>query len=212
MPVINIEIKNKIALNPANAEYICGNADFLIDFAFDAEWDAYVTKTARFVWNSGYQDIVFQGNQCEVPVISNTATILCGVFAGDLHTTTPALIRAQKSILCGNSPPAAPAPDVYAQMVALFNAGLDESRVNANRAETAKTAAEDSAKNAAASQEKAAGYTSHPPIHGDNGNWLLWNGTEYEDSGKPYTFTEKDKQDVMDEVISHFINVSEVGL
>lgn len=30
-------------------------------------------------------------------------------------------------------------------------------------------------------------YTAHPPIHGDNGNWWLWDGEAYADSGKPYT-------------------------
>lgn len=121
MSNIKITVKNKIATNPESTEYICGNSDFVIDFDFDAEWDAYETKTARFIYGGGYQDIIFQGSQCAVPVISNTNTILCGVYAGDLHTTTPALIRARKGILCGNSAPADPAPDVYAQMMELIN-------------------------------------------------------------------------------------------
>lgn len=121
MPNIKITVKNKIALSAGSTEYICGNSDFVIDFDFDAEWDAYETKTARFIYGGSYQDMIFQGSQCAVPVISNTNTILCGVYAGDLHTTTPALIRARKGILCGNSAPADPAPDVYAQMMELIN-------------------------------------------------------------------------------------------
>lgn len=35
--------------------------------------------------------------------------------------------------------------------------------------------------------KEAEGYTAHPPIHGDNGNWWLWDGEAYADSGKPYT-------------------------
>ena len=48
---------------------------------------------------------------------------------------------------------------------------------------------------------EAEGYTSHPPIHGDNGNWWLWNGEAYADSGEPYkgekgdTGTKGDKGD-----------------
>lgn len=141
MPTINIDIKNKIA-TADETEYICGNDDFIVAFAFDAEWDEHPTKTARFVWDKGYQDIVFQGSQCEVPVISNTGTILCGVFTGNLKTTTPAMIRAKKSILCGNPPPAEATPTVFEQMLTLFNAGLDESRANVAAAEAyAKEAA-----------------------------------------------------------------------
>lgn len=129
MPIINIAVRKKIAKNVDEIEYICGNSDFLIDFDFDAEWDAYETKTARFIYGTAYQDIVFQGNQCKVPVMSNTNTILCGVFAGDLKTTTPALIKAQKSILCGSGSPAAPAEDVYAQIMEMLNSIV--SRVEA---------------------------------------------------------------------------------
>lgn len=133
MSNIKITVKNKIATNPESTEYICGNSDFVIDFDFDAEWDAYETKTARFIYGGGYQDIIFQGSQCAVPVISNTNTILCGVYAGDLHTTTPALIRARKGILCGNSAPADPPPDVYAQMMEILNKLSSDNPVDAVR-------------------------------------------------------------------------------
>ena len=138
MPTINIDIKNKIA-TADDTEYICGNDDFIVAFNFDAEWDEHTTKTARFVWDKGHQDIVFQGSQCEVPVISNTSAILCGVFTGNLKTTTPALIRARKSILCGNPPPAEATPTVFEQMLTLFNAGLNEIRKAAGETVAGKT-------------------------------------------------------------------------
>jgi len=31
----------------------------------------------------------------------------------------------------------------------------------------------------------AQGYTSHPPVIGENGNWMEWNGEAYVDTGKP---------------------------
>lgn len=157
MPNINIAIRNKIARNLDETEYICGNSGFLIDFDFDAEWDEYEGKTARFVWNGGYQDIVFIGKWCEMPVISNTNTILCGVFAGDLCTTTPAVIRAKKSILCGNPAPAEAQPDVFEQMLTLFNNGLEETVQNANASEAAATRAETAQKNAESAVKNAAG-------------------------------------------------------
>lgn len=121
MPNINIVVRKKVATNVDDTEYICGNSDFLIDFDFDAEWDAFDFKTARFISGSTYKDVVFQGKQCKMPVHANTNTILCGVFAGDLHTTTPAVVKSRKSILCGTGSPAAPEDDVYAQMMELLN-------------------------------------------------------------------------------------------
>lgn len=65
-----------------------------------------------------------------------------------------------------------------------------------NAAASAGNAAQASNDNAATADRRAGdaeraaalaeGYTVHPPIHGDNGNWWLWNGEEYADSGEPY--------------------------
>lgn len=89
MPNINISVRNKIA-TADSTEYICGNSDFVINFDFDSEWDAYGTKTARFSHSGSYTDVMFTGNQCAVPIISDTFFCHVGVYAGNLHTTTPA--------------------------------------------------------------------------------------------------------------------------
>ncbi len=119
MHIINITVRNKIAVNPAQDRYVCGNSDFVVHFDFDSEWDAFETKTARFIKEDGtHQDQVFSGNDCPVPVISDTYKIMVGVFAGNLSTTTAAYVPAKKSILCGGGVPAAPADDVYNQIMA----------------------------------------------------------------------------------------------
>lgn len=119
---INITVKDKIATAAKGAMYICGNSDFKAVFSFDAEWDAYDTKTARFKTNNGtYTDVIFSGNQCVVPIISNTNTVQIGVYAGNLSTTTPAFVMAKKSILCGAGAPADPTPDVYDQLMDKLN-------------------------------------------------------------------------------------------
>ncbi len=102
MPEINITVDNKIAIKADETEYICGNSDFVAKFAFDAEWEAYENKTARFCYNNSYVDVVFTGNECPVPIISGTYFFNIGVYAGNLHTTTPARVPCKKSILCGN--------------------------------------------------------------------------------------------------------------
>lgn len=120
MPEINIMIKNKIATKSNNVTYICDNSDYVINFDFDDEWDAYDTKTARFAYGGQYTDIIFVGNRCNVPVITNTYAFHIGVFAGDLHTTTPVRVPCRKSILSSASIHVDPTPDVYDQLMELI--------------------------------------------------------------------------------------------
>lgn len=111
MPVINISVENKIA-EADGTLYVCDNSDFVVKFAFDAEWEAYENKTARFVYNNSYVDVVFTGNECPVPIISGTFFFNIGVYAGNLHTTTPARVPCKKSIRCGNEPESSASQEV----------------------------------------------------------------------------------------------------
>lgn len=127
MPIIEISVKNKVAASP-KGEIVCGNSDYQIKFAFDDEWAAYDVKTARFSYGGKFVDVIFNGDTCAAPVISGTTVCAVGVFAGDLHTTTPALVSCAKSILCNEGTPADPAPDVYAQIMERLN-NLDGDNV-----------------------------------------------------------------------------------
>jgi len=66
-------------------------------------------------------DVIFDGNVCQVPIISDTYIINVGVYAGDLETTTPAYVPAKKSILCGGGIPDPPKDDVYIQIINKIN-------------------------------------------------------------------------------------------
>lgn len=115
---IRVTVKKKIATAPDTVAYVCGNGDFTINFNFDTEWDAHDSKTARFIKDDKtFVDVVFQGTRCSIPVITDSVFIYVGVFAGNLCTTTPAVIRAKKSILCDTGTPAAPPDDVYNQIM-----------------------------------------------------------------------------------------------
>lgn len=124
MNVIQIEIKNKIAELSAPALIVCGNSDYVVEFNFDEEWDEHPIRTARFSTWKGFTDVVFEGSQCPVPVLSNASYVKIGVFAGDLRTTTPAYIPCKKSILCEGGAPIEPTPDVYAQLIAMIESGM----------------------------------------------------------------------------------------
>lgn len=124
MPNINITVTDKQALVQGAPVIVCGNSDYTVTFTFDEEWDAYEAKTARFGFiregKALYTDVIFSGNQCTAPVLSNTRCVMIGVYAGDLRTTTPAQVPCQKSILCGAPSHEDPPADVYNQLMQMY--------------------------------------------------------------------------------------------
>lgn len=123
MNIINVTVRGKIARAEGRARVVCGNSDYAVRFDFDEEWAEYTVKTARFVTEDGsYTDVQFEGDDCAVPILRNTRTLLVGVFAGNLRTTTAALIHAVPCITDPDGTPADPTPDVYAQLMERFNA------------------------------------------------------------------------------------------
>lgn len=106
MRVLHISILDKKATyQNRDGDIICGNSDYVIEFAFDTEWAAHEEKIARFIWNSAYKDVTFTGTTCPVPIITGASEVEVGVYAGELSTTTPAVIGCQKSILCQSTSP-----------------------------------------------------------------------------------------------------------
>ena len=104
MNILHIIVNNKVASYlKRDGDIVCGNSDYQIEFSFDETWDAYIEKTARFIWNDQYVDMDFSGTTCGVPIITNADIVTIGVFAGSLRTTTPATISCKRSILCGDA-------------------------------------------------------------------------------------------------------------
>lgn len=124
MPNISISVKNKIAVQTNRTLYVCSNSDYTALFDLDAEWNAFEIKTARFCYNGHYSDVVFTGNECEIPVIADTNEFEIGLFAGNLHTTTPAMVLCERSILSTSGTPTNPSPDVYHQLIEKINSGM----------------------------------------------------------------------------------------
>ena len=99
MHYIDIKVEKKKAWLVTPTEIICDNSDYLAVFTFDSDWDEYPTKTARFFYNGIYQDVIFEGTTCNVPVITKAAGVFIGVFAGNIATSTPAYVPCVKSVL-----------------------------------------------------------------------------------------------------------------
>ena len=164
---IDITVKDKVVQLVNLKQYIvCGNSDYTINFLFDDEWSEHEAKTARFVWGSEKAEVVFTGNECPCPIISDTLTVKIGVYAGDLESTTPAYVMCRPSILCGSGGHNDPSLDVYNQLMGLMELQLPGALTAAERAEKSARNAEEaenaaagnavSAKNSAEASDKSA--------------------------------------------------------
>lgn len=124
---ILIEVTEKVAAVSGAPVIVCGNSDYTVRFLFDSEWDAYPTKTARFTYCKNgvfrYEDVLFEGDSVSVPVLRDIDEVEIGVYAGDLHTTTPARVPCARCITDGAPVHDPPAPDVYDQLME-YLAGL----------------------------------------------------------------------------------------
>lgn len=137
---LTIQISNKIATCLTEKPLVCGNSDYIAEFLFDEEWSAHTVKTARFRVNGEYIDVVFEGNTCEVPIISKAKLIWVGVFAGDLSTSTPAIVTCVPSILDNEDIPAPPREDVYSQIMEKCNEAVELVKDLEERAESGEFA------------------------------------------------------------------------
>lgn len=142
MNYIKITVREKRAKCNGRERIVCGNSDYVIKFDFDDEWAAYDTKTARFVVDGGkYTDVQFTGDEVGVPVLHDTRTVSVGCYAGDIRTTTAALIQAVPCCTDPDGTPADPAPDVYNQLMTRFNTAVrtaEQSFTDAEKAQARK--------------------------------------------------------------------------
>lgn len=149
MPIIGINVKDKRAAVEGTPVIVCGNADYTLQLTFDEEWEAATYKSARFVYVKNgqvlHQDATFTGETVAVPVLSDIDRVNVGFYAGELHTSTPAVIPCKASILCGSGEVAYPTPDEDARIMELLNVATDAAATATEASTTAQEAAETAA-------------------------------------------------------------------
>ncbi len=173
MKTLHINVANKVATySRRDGDIVCGNSDYQVKFTFDSEWEAHSEKTARFIWGGAHHDVDFTGDTCNVPKISNAHEVQIGVYAGDLSTTTPAVVGCLRSILCGNEPQRPESAEVYTNEA---KAAADRAEAAAEearsiipteavaKAEAAAVRAEEAANNAATEAAEAAAQAVAEP-------------------------------------------------
>ena len=126
MTTISITVEGKVATPQGSPSIVCGNSDYRVEFTFDSEWAPYTAKTARFNFvRNGirqYYDVLFDGLICDVPVLDDTYEVEIGVYAGDIHTSTPARVPCIRSATSGAAEHPDPPADVYEQLMAYLAA------------------------------------------------------------------------------------------
>lgn len=98
--MIEIKVENKRATLVKLVKIVCGNATYKAHFEFDDEWAAHADKVARFVYGGNYVDVPFTGNECDVPVLNDTASVSVGVYVDGVLSSAPVTIPCEKSIRC----------------------------------------------------------------------------------------------------------------
>lgn len=95
------------------------NADYTASFVFDSEWDN-VVKTARFIKENNYVDVLLENDSCEIPVeILKGGYIRVGVFSSEM-TTTYCIVQVNESIKEKHGSPVEPTPDIYSQIIKML--------------------------------------------------------------------------------------------
>lgn len=121
MPDINITVTDKRPVCTAGTTVVCDNSDYIVHWDLDEEWSAYDSKTMRVVYmDSTYTDTVFTGDSVALPPVTVPGVVQIGLYAGDIHTSRMALLRALSSVRSASGAPANPTPDVYDQLMELI--------------------------------------------------------------------------------------------
>lgn len=67
--------------------------EYQLIFTLDAEWSGYTEKTAKLTCGGYFYSEVLVDNACEAPTIKHSGYYCLHLCAGNLHTTTPAMIN-----------------------------------------------------------------------------------------------------------------------
>ena len=126
-----VDIADKVAslVGTPAPTIVTGNNDYTFHFTFDEEWDAYTTKTVRFAWKdkttgqSQYRDRIMTEDSVKAPAINNTNLLYVGVYAGDIRTSTPAVLVCFGAITDDAPYHDDPNTDLYMQLIDLLEEG-----------------------------------------------------------------------------------------
>ena len=126
MDNIVIRIRERHAMLMTQSYIVNGNTGYVIEFDFDSEWDEFAEKTARFVYcdKQGARhwiDVPITGNTCNTPKLERIDRVEVGVYAGNIRTSTSALIPCIWSITDLQGELYTPERDFFNEAMELLN-------------------------------------------------------------------------------------------
>ena len=117
MKEIHVTVRDGTAFQTDHTAYITGDGEFYVVFALEDNWQDYPIRVARFQTENGYQDVMFRGDRCHMPVFTYAQKLEVGLTAGNLRTTTPARIFMRQGIRSAWGPPEDPQTSIYDQIL-----------------------------------------------------------------------------------------------
>ena len=111
-PIV-IKVVDKVPIVVSGPQYVvCDNSDYTVVWQLDEEWAQFEHRTMQVNYKDGtYERVLFTGNTCALPAIPVNDWFHVGLFAGDIHTTRPVKLFANRAITTDSGEERDPTPD-----------------------------------------------------------------------------------------------------
>ena len=128
-PIV-IKVVDKVPIVVSGPQYVvCDNSDYTVVWQLDEEWAQFESRTMQVNYKDGtYERVLFTGDTCALPAIPVKDWFYIGLFAGDIHTTRPAKLFANRAITTDSGEERDPMPNGYAQAIEALDAKLDKNQ------------------------------------------------------------------------------------
>lgn len=128
-PIV-IKVVDKVPIVASGPQYVvCDNSDYTVVWQLDEEWAQLEHRTMQVNYKDGtYERVLFTGDTCALPAIPVKDWFYIGLFAGDIHTTRPAKLFANRAITTDSGEERDPMPNGYAQAIEALDAKLDKNQ------------------------------------------------------------------------------------
>lgn len=128
-PIV-IKVTDKVPELVSGPDYVvCDNSDYTVVWQLDEEWAQFEHRTMQVNYKDGtYERVLFTGNTCALPAIPVKDWFHVGLFAGDIHTTRPVKLFANRAITTDSGEERDPMPNGYAQAIKALDGKLDKNQ------------------------------------------------------------------------------------
>ena len=99
---IVITVSEKIARVRGNPVIVCGNSGYTLRVRTDSEWDALPDIRVLLTWMCGGRAVCvtvpLNDGRCELPAVHGACEVYISLYAGNVHTSVPAVIPCEPCV------------------------------------------------------------------------------------------------------------------